>query len=134
MRVFMGKLDVADVVNMAIMLPLPFMISWVVIVSYKNIDTLEGFLNGSRLVIENKFWMQRFGLAGKVMRCSAIIAICMHPSLYVRDGSVVEKEVLAIPKSLKKKVYPPFIACTAWSVALVVWGVFGRCAFNNLAE
>jgi hypothetical protein len=69
--------------------------------------------------------MQRFGLAGKVMRCSAIVAICMHPSLYVRDGSVVEKEVLAIPKSLKKKVYPPFIACTVWSVALLVWGIFG---------
>ena len=130
----MSKLEIADVINMAIMLPLLFMISWVVIVSYKNIDTLEGFLNGSRLVIENKFWMQRFGLAGRVMRCSAIIAICMHPSLYVRDGSVVEKEVLAIPKSLKKKVYPPFIACTAWSVALVVWGIFGRCVFNDLAE
>jgi hypothetical protein len=134
MRVFMGKLDVADVINMAIMLPLPFMTSWEVIVSYKNIDTLEGFLNGSRLVIENKLWMQRFGLAGKVMCCSAIIAICMHPSLYVRDGSVVEKEVLAIPKSLKKKVYPPFIACTAWSVAFVVWGTLGRCVFNDLAE
>jgi hypothetical protein len=125
MRVFMGKLDVADVVNMAIMLPLPFMTSWAVIVSYKYIDTLECILGDSRLVIENKFWMQRFGLAGKVMRCSAIIAICMHPSLYVRDGSVVEKEVLAIPKSLKKKVYPPFIACTVWSAALFVWGILG---------
>jgi hypothetical protein len=41
MRVFMGKLDVADVINMAIMLPLPFMTSWAVIVSYKHIDTLE---------------------------------------------------------------------------------------------
>jgi hypothetical protein len=125
MRVFMDKLDVADVVNMIIMLPSPFIAIWSMIVCYKTVDQLESVFESSRLVMENKAWMNKFGFAGKVWRCGAILAICMYPGPYVRDGSVVEEEVLAIPKALKRKLYPPFVICTVWSVALIGWSAFG---------
>lgn len=126
MKVFMSKLDMADIVIMIIMLPSPFLAMWSMIVCHKTVDQLEAVLRGSRLVNENKAWMKHFGLAGKVLRCGTILAICLYPKIYVRDGSVVEKEVLAIPKALKRKVYAPFIACTLWSVALFGWSILGR--------
>lgn len=125
MRVFKDKPDVADVVNMIIMLPSPFIAIWSMIVCYKTVDQLESVFESSRLVMENKAWMNKFGFAGKVWRCGAILAICMYPKPYVRDGSVVEEEVLAIPKALKRKLYPPFVICTVWSVALIGWSAFG---------
>jgi hypothetical protein len=121
----MSRLNVADVINMIIMLPSPFIAIWSMIVCYKTVDQLESALGSSRLVIENKAWMKTYGLAGKVLRCGVILAICMYPKPYVRDGSVVEEEVLAIPKALKKKLYPPFVICTVWSIALIVWSAFG---------
>ncbi|WP_143070325.1 hypothetical protein [Pseudomonas sp. NFR16] len=122
----MNKLNMANLTLVVIMLPSPFLAIWSMVVCHRTVDQLEAILGSSRLVIENRASMKYLGLAGKVLRCGAIIAICFYPGIYVRDGSVVEKEVLAIPKALKRRLYAPFIACTLWSVVFCVWNVLGR--------
>lgn len=126
MGVSTNGFDAADIFIIIVMLPSPFLAIWSIVVCHKIVDQLEAILGGSRLVIENRASMKYLGLAGKVLRCGAIIAICFCPRIYVRDGSVVEKEVLAIPKALKRRLYAPFIACTLWSVVFCVWNVLGR--------
>lgn len=120
----MNRIDLKDVVTLIVMVPLPFICCWAVIASILSIERLEATFTHSRLVKENKVWMQQFGVAGKVMRCSAIIAICISPGIYVRTGCVVEEEITAVPQDLKVKLYPPFIASIVWSVALLGCGIF----------
>lgn len=120
----MNSIDLKDVVTLIVMVPLPFICCWAVIASILSIERLEATFTHSRLVKENKAWMQQFGAAGKVMRCSAIIAICISPGIYVRTGCAVEEEITAVPKNLKVTLYPPFIACIVWSLALLGCGIF----------
>lgn len=123
----MIRSDVTDIITIAVMVPMPFVSIWVVFASHKLASKLEAVFERSPLVLENKKWMRRLGLAGDVIFCSSIFSLCINCRFCIWKGWVLEKEVLAVSNKLKMALYPPFIACWVWMLALIackllVWG------------
>jgi hypothetical protein len=120
----MSRTAFTDIVTLMVVGPLPLIALWSAIVSHRMVAKLESVWVRSKFVNENKGVMKGLGIAGKIMLCGSVCAILICPKSFVRDGSVLQEEVDAVPKEWKMTVYPPFIASGIWTVALFICGVF----------
>jgi hypothetical protein len=120
----MSRAVFTDVVTLIVIGPLPLIALWSAIVSHRMVGKLESVWVCSKLVNENKAVMKGLGIAGEIMRCGSICAILICPKSFVRDGSVLQEEIDAVPKEWKMTLYPPFIASVIWTVALFICGAF----------
>lgn len=116
--------NITTLISVITITPLPFIAVWVLVVSQKLASRLEPIFEISPLVLESKCWMKHMGLVGKVLFCSSIFAICINCRFCIWKGWVDEKEVLAVTPELKLALYPPFMACGIWTLALIACDYF----------
>jgi hypothetical protein len=127
MRELMIRSGVTDLITIIVTLALPFIPLWTAIASHKLIDELDTIFSRSSFVRKDIAWMRGFEVVGEVMYCSSIFALCINWRFSIRRGWIIESEVLAVSKRQKMILYPPFIACWVWMLALIackllIWG------------
>jgi len=105
-----------DFITAIVILPMPFMPIWAMIVSHKLIGKLDRIFARSSFVQEDIAWMKALGVAGEVMYCGSVFALCVNRRFCIRKGRVFEEEVSAVSSKIKKILYPPFIACGVWTL------------------
>jgi hypothetical protein len=115
----MIRSGVTDSITMIVTLPLPFIPLWTAIASHKVIDDLDTISSRSSFVRKNIAWMRGLGIVGEVMYCSSIFALCINWRFCIRRVWIIESEVLAVSKRQKTILYPPFVACWVWMLALI---------------
>lgn len=115
-----GFLEVAVLTSM---LPLPFILLWVVVVSVITLERLEGTFSESALIKHNKDMLQGLGLPGKVIRCGAIFMMCIRPEWHESKGLLRRHELNGLTRRMKLTLYPPFIALSIFTIAAVVCAV-----------
>ena len=122
----MIRSGMTDFITAIVVLPMPFMPIWAMIVSHQLIDKLDRIFARSSFVQKDIAWMKTLGVAGEVMYCGSVVALCVNRRFCVRKGWVFEEEILAVPLKMKKILYPPFIACGVWTLLsaicyLLIW-------------
>ena len=115
-----GLLEIAVLTSM---LPLPFILLWVVVVAVITLEKLEGNFSESALVKHNRDMLQGLGLPGKVIRCGAIFMMCVRPEWHESKGLLLRRELNGVTMRMKLTLYPPFIALSVFTIAAVVCAV-----------
>jgi hypothetical protein len=119
----MGALEIVVTISM---LPLPFVLLWVAVVTHITLDKLECIFSESRLVKYNRDMLRGLGLPGKVIRCGAIFMMCMRPDWHESKGLLRRGELAGMTRRMKWTIYPPFLALSVLTVAAMISGAILR--------
>lgn len=112
--VFVILLAVWPVITYALML----------FVEYTKLDELESYFRENVMVCHNKHYWRRNRPRGRFMRISQIVGFLLMPKLHIRRGLVTELELAAVPLSLKRWAFWPYLTAIIWLVTAVVWCIW----------
>jgi hypothetical protein len=120
----MNRSSIEQVVTLVIMLPLPFIVIWTAVMSHLLSGQLQQLFKCSPILLCNRNTYARLGILGEIIICGHVCLICLIPRLYIWRGVALRSEIEAMPKKLKLRLYPPFIASFLWCSALLISGLF----------
>lgn len=119
----MNRSGVEQVVTLVIMLPLPFIVIWTAVMSHLLSGQLQQLFKFSPILLCNRNTHTRLGILGEIIICGHVCLVCLIPRLYIWRGVALRSEIEAMPKKLKLRLYPPFIASFLWCSALLISGL-----------
>ncbi|MCF5732639.1 hypothetical protein [Pseudomonas syringae] len=98
----------------------------VILIAHKYIDVVEGCLENSSYIEDNRRVWSNAGLLGKVMRGGIISMVLIMPRMYAKRGLVDIEELNRLPKRYRHLFMGPFIAVCVLLVLLVALDVFEK--------
>ncbi|MDC3734805.1 hypothetical protein KDL27_03270 [Pseudomonas syringae pv. syringae] len=98
----------------------------VILIAHKYIDVVEGCLEHSSYIEDNRRVWSNAGLLGKVMRGGIISMVLIMPRMHAKRGLVDIEELNRLPKRYRHLFMGPFIAVFVLLFLLVALDVFEK--------
>ena len=97
---------------------------WIFLFSSRYTEVIEGYLDKSKFVVNNREAFSGLGLIGSAMRNGSIALMFLCPHIFERRGLIEKDELLNLPLDLKRKLIAPWVVGGVVFFAMLVIRVF----------
>ncbi|OLU00696.1 hypothetical protein BVK86_21090 [Pseudomonas reinekei] len=118
MTVFLGFISLFLIFSMFLVLV------WIFLFSSRYTEIVEGYLDKSKFVVNNREAFSGLGLIGSAMRNGSIALMFLCPRVFERRGLIEKDELLNLPLDLKRKLIAPWIVGGVVFFAMLVIRIF----------
>jgi hypothetical protein len=95
---------------------------WIFVSSYRFTELIEGYLNRSKFVANNRMTLSNAGFIGLILRNCSMAMMFLIPQLCESRGLVEKNELANLPVHLKRMLVAPWIAGGVMFVLTLFFG------------
>jgi len=112
------------IISIFIMVSMFLVMCWIFVSCYRITELIEGYLNKSKFVANNRAVFSSSGFIGAVVRNCSMALMFLIPRLCERRGLIEKNELSNLPPHLKRKLLAPWITGGVLFFAMFILWLF----------